>query len=152
MQRSPPADRHGAPDKESFRRPWVIRADPSTLTTESKVLNLSEVKRQMTSDAEPLSAWRDQLVPQLRIQQDAKANGSEASAFSRIEDRRQRVHRLPARLHASRTVTVVKQQDGSRPQLALDATHDHVYSGLCGIEHGPVPRAHLVARLPHDTR
>ena len=45
MQRSPPADRHGAPDKESFRRPWVILADPSTVTTESKVLNLSEVKR-----------------------------------------------------------------------------------------------------------
>jgi hypothetical protein len=48
MQRSPPADRHGATDKESFRRPWVIHADPSTVTTESKVMNLSEVK-------EPLS-------------------------------------------------------------------------------------------------
>jgi hypothetical protein len=45
MQRSPPADRHGAPDKESFRCPWVIHDDPSTVTTESKVMNLSEVKR-----------------------------------------------------------------------------------------------------------
>jgi hypothetical protein len=45
MQRSPPADRHEAPDKESFRRPWVIQGDPSSVTTESKVLNLSEVKR-----------------------------------------------------------------------------------------------------------
>jgi hypothetical protein len=45
MQRSPPADRHEAPEKESFRRPWVIHADPSSVTTESKVLNLSEVKR-----------------------------------------------------------------------------------------------------------
>ena len=44
MQRSPPADRHGAPDKESLRRPWVIRDDPSTVTTESKVMNLSELK------------------------------------------------------------------------------------------------------------
>ena len=44
MQRSPPADRHGAPDKESLRRPWVIHADASTVTTESKVMNLSEVK------------------------------------------------------------------------------------------------------------
>lgn len=61
MQRSPPADRHGAPDKESFRRPWVIRADPSTLTTESKVLNLSEVKRR-PSDAEQHDGARLQLA------------------------------------------------------------------------------------------
>jgi hypothetical protein len=60
MQRSPPADRHWAPDKESFRRPWVIHADPSTVTTESKVLNLSEVKRRMGAGAEPLS--QDELV------------------------------------------------------------------------------------------
>ena len=96
MQRSPPADRHGAPDKESFRRPWVIRADPSTLTTESKVLNLSEVKRRMPSDAE--------------------------------------------------------QHDGALPQLADLTRHDQVCSRLCGIEHGPVPRAQLVAPLPNDTR
>lgn len=44
MQRSPPADRHRAPEKERFRRPWVIHDDPSTVTTESKVMNLSEVK------------------------------------------------------------------------------------------------------------
>jgi thioredoxin reductase (NADPH) len=46
MQRSPPADRHGAPGRGSaVRRPWVIPVDPSTVTTESKVLNLSEVKQ-----------------------------------------------------------------------------------------------------------
>jgi len=46
IERSPPADRHRAQEKgSSNRRPWVIHVDPSTVTTESKVLNLSEVKR-----------------------------------------------------------------------------------------------------------
>jgi len=59
MQRSPPADRHGAPDKESVRRSWAIRDDPSTVTTESKVMNLSELK---CRSARKRSLSQDELV------------------------------------------------------------------------------------------